>query len=126
MNSLFLHQHLDPAAAFFQSGERLAKNGETGFALAPRRGNPHIASVQMQVDYPDSLPDLLQTTRSQFEAEARMAMAVKLYELKRLSSGLAARLAGVTRVEFLLGLHRYGVPVIDLDDAELRADLQHA
>jgi hypothetical protein len=50
----------------------------------------------MQVDYPDSLPDLLQTTRSQFEAEARMAMAVKLYELKRLSSSMAARVAGVT------------------------------
>ena len=80
----------------------------------------------MQIDYPDSLPDLLQTTRLQFEAEARMAMAVKMFELKRLSSGLAARLAGVTRVNFLLNLHRYGVPVIDHDDAELASDLSHA
>ena len=100
--------------------------GEAGFALVAASGNGQIGVMQMQIDYPDSLPDLLQTTRPQFEAEARMAMAVKLFELKRLSSGLAARLAGVTRVEFLLGLHRYGVPVIDLDDAELRADLQHA
>ena len=61
--------------------------------------------MQMQIDYPDSLPDLLQTTRPQFEAEARMAMAVKLYEMKRLSSGLAARLAGMNRVEFILNLH---------------------
>ncbi len=82
--------------------------------------------MQMQIDYPDSLPDLLQTTRSAFEAEARMAMAVKLFELKRLSSGLAARLAGVTRVEFLLNLHRYGVPVIAHDDDELASDLAHA
>lgn len=80
----------------------------------------------MQIDYPDLLPDLLQTTRPQFEAEARMAMAVKLFELKRLSSGLAARLAGVARVEFLLGLHRYGVPIIAHEDAELISDLAHA
>ncbi|MSU64055.1 MAG: UPF0175 family protein [Pedosphaera sp.] len=82
--------------------------------------------MQMQIDYPDSLPDLLQTTRPQFEAEARMAMAVKLYELKRLSSGLAARLAGVNRVEFLFNLHRYGVAMIAHDDADLAADLAHA
>jgi predicted HTH domain antitoxin len=82
--------------------------------------------MQLQIDYPDSLPDLLQTTRPQFEAEARMAMAVKLYELKRLSSGLAARLTGVSRVEFLLGLHRYGVSMIALDEAELASDLAHA
>lgn len=80
----------------------------------------------MRIDYPDTLPDLLQTTPREFEAEARMAMAIKLFELKRLSSGLAARLAGVTRVEFLLGLHRYGVPVISHDDAELASDLAHA
>ena len=82
--------------------------------------------MQMRIDYPDTLPDLLQTTPREFEAEARMAMAVKLFELKRLSSGLAARLAGVTRVEFLLGLHRYGVAVISHDDAELASDLAHA
>lgn len=82
--------------------------------------------MQMRIDYPDTLPDLLQTTPREFEAEARMAMAVKLFELKRLSSGVAARLAGVTRVEFLLSLHRYGVPVISHDDAELASDLAHA
>jgi predicted HTH domain antitoxin len=35
--------------------------------------------------------------------------AVKLYELGRLSSGRAAELAGMSRVEFLLALGRYKV-----------------
>jgi predicted HTH domain antitoxin len=35
--------------------------------------------------------------------------AVKLYELGRLSSGRAAELAGMTRVEFLISLSRYRV-----------------
>ena len=123
---MFPHQHLHPAAAFFQSGEGLAEDDGAGFALVAADDNGHIGIMQMQIDYPDSLPDLLQTTRLAFEAEARMAMAVKLFELKRLSSGLAARLAGVPRVEFLLNLHRYGVPVIAHDEDELASDLAHA
>ena len=55
-----------------------------------------------------------------------MAMAVKLFEMKRLSSGMAARLAGMERVSFLLDLHRYGVAMIDLDEAELQSDLDNA
>ena len=82
--------------------------------------------MKMAIEYPDSLPDLLQTTREQFEAEARLAMAVKLFETKRVSSGMAASLAGLSRTEFLLSLHRYGVPMIDLAEEELRSDLANA
>lgn len=78
------------------------------------------------VNYPEKLPDALQQSPEQFEHEAKMAMAVKLYEMKRVSSGTAAALAGVERVEFLLDLHRYGVAVIDLSTAELQADFDHA
>ncbi len=81
---------------------------------------------QLHIDYPEQLPDVLQMSRQQFEQEARMAMAVKLFELKRLSSGLAATLAGVDRVSFLLSLHRYGAPMIDLDEEELRSDIRNA
>jgi predicted HTH domain antitoxin len=55
-----------------------------------------------------------------------MAMGVKLYEMKRLSSGMAASLVGVSRVQFLSELHRYGVAVIDLDDDELAEDIVNA
>jgi predicted HTH domain antitoxin len=82
--------------------------------------------MQLVIDYPQLLPDALQQTRSDFEHEAKMAMAVKLFEMKRLSSGMAAKLAGVDRVTFLLDLHRYGVAMIDLDDEDLLADLHNA
>jgi predicted HTH domain antitoxin len=82
--------------------------------------------MQLVIDYPQLLPDALQQTRSDFEQEAKMAMAVKLFEMKRLSSGMAAKLAGVDRVTFLLSLHRYGVAMIDLDDEDLLADLHNA
>jgi predicted HTH domain antitoxin len=82
--------------------------------------------MQLVIDYPQLLPDALQQTRADFEREAKMAMAVKLFEMKRLSSGMAAKLAGVDRVPFLLSLHRYGVAMIDLDDEDLLADLHNA
>ncbi len=82
--------------------------------------------MQLIVNYPEKLPDALQQSPAQFEQEAKMAMAVKLYEMKRLSSGMAAALVGMERVAFLLDLHRYGVSVIDLGEEELQADFDNA
>ena len=79
--------------------------------------------MQLVVEYPSSLLDILQETPEQFEQEAKMAMVVKLFELKRISSGIAAEVVGMDRVSFLLSLHRYGVPMIDLDETELESDM---
>ncbi|AOY60150.1 hypothetical protein B2D07_16915 [Desulfococcus multivorans] len=55
-----------------------------------------------------------------------MAMAVKLFEMKRLSSGMAAELVGMSRVAFLLNLHRFNVPMVDLEEDELLMDVKNA
>jgi predicted HTH domain antitoxin len=49
----------------------------------------------------------------------RMAAAVKLFELGKLSSGAAARLAGVPRVVFLSRLADYGVETFHLTEDDL-------
>ena len=82
--------------------------------------------MQLTIDLPDTLPDLLQETKEQFNFETKMALAVKLFQMKRISSGLAAMLVGMPRTTFLLNLHRYGVPMIDLDEEELLADVKNA
>ena len=82
--------------------------------------------MQIIIKYPDLLPDALQQTRTEFEREAKMAMAAKLFELGKLSSGMAAVLVEMGRVEFLLSLHRYGVAMINLDESELQADIENA
>lgn len=54
-----------------------------------------------------------------FARELRMLAAVKLYELGRLSSGRAAELAGMTRLEFLLNLERYRVFPLEAELSDL-------
>lgn len=83
-------------------------------------------SLQLRIDYPETLLEALQQTREEFEQEAKWAMAVKLFEMKRISSGMAAQLVGTDRVSFLLNLHHYGVPMIDLEEEELLSDLENA
>lgn len=70
-------------------------------------------------NYGEALLAVLNESAEIFEAEARMAMAVKLYELGRLTSGQAAELAGLGRVDFLLSCQRFGTASVAWDDEEL-------
>ena len=81
---------------------------------------------QFNIQYPQNWLDVLQLTQKSFEEEGKMAMAAKLFEMKRLSSGMAAKLVGIPRALFLLNLHRYNVSMIDLDEDELLADIENA
>jgi predicted HTH domain antitoxin len=59
------------------------------------------------------------TDEATFAREVRMLAAVKLDELGRLSSGRAAELAGIPRVEFLLALGQYKVFPFEAERTEL-------
>jgi predicted HTH domain antitoxin len=83
-------------------------------------------SRTLTVEYPDLLPDSLNMSRSEFEQDARMALAAKLYELGRLSSAEAARIAGLDRVRFLFALERFNVSPMNLDKEELMQEFVHA
>ena len=69
---------------------------------------------QLILDVPDESLLSLHLSDEAAAAEIRLAAAVKLYELGRLSSGAAARLAGIPRVLFLSKLADYGVDTFNL------------
>jgi predicted HTH domain antitoxin len=54
--------------------------------------------------------------------KVRMAAAVKLFEMGQLSSGAAARLAGVPRVVFLSRLAEYDVDTFRLTEEQLTGE----
>ena len=85
-----------------------------------------MAERAVTIPYPDELLLSLKESPEQFESEARLLLAVKLYEMGRVSSGMAARLAGLSRVAFLLGLGRFGVSCFGTDAAELATDAANA
>lgn len=56
----------------------------------------------------------------------RMAAAVKLFEMRKLSSGAAAALAGIARVAFLSKLADYGVETFDITEDEFARETRLA
>jgi len=63
-------------------------------------------------------------TQEEFEKEASKAMAVKLFEMKRISSGTAAALLDMDRVQFIMMLKDYGVSYINVSPEEFISDLE--
>ena len=77
---------------------------------------------EITLSIPDETLLALKVNPHQLGAELRLAAAVKLYELGRMSSGAAAKLAGVPRTVFLMKLADYGVDTFKLTEEELRQE----
>lgn len=77
---------------------------------------------QIVIDVPEKVLLAEKTDEAAFAREIRILAAIKLYELGRLSSGRAAELAGMPRVEFLLTLERYKVFPFEAELRDLETD----
>jgi predicted HTH domain antitoxin len=78
------------------------------------------------VPYPEELLLSLKQTPAEFEAEAKLLLAVKMYDLGKVSTGMAARLAGISRVEFMFALKRFGLSPVGVEPSELAGDMGNA
>jgi len=78
------------------------------------------------VEYPEGLPDSACLSRQEFEQAMRLALASKLFELGRVSSGQAAALVPTDRYSFLKSLHQMGVAAIGWDADEFSDEIANA
>jgi predicted HTH domain antitoxin len=80
----------------------------------------------LTIEYPQELLWALQQEPEEFASEARILLAIKLYETGKLSTGLAARIAGVPRTTFFYLLGQYDLSPFGEVPYELEEDLTNA
>jgi predicted HTH domain antitoxin len=81
----------------------------------------------INIEYPVSLANTLKLSGKDFASEMKTSSLVKLYELGKVSSGVAARVLGLSRLDFLELLAKYNVSVLDgYDNDDLNEDIANA
>jgi hypothetical protein len=78
----------------------------------------------LAVNVPDSL--LVHTSDEDLARQSQFLLALKFFELGRLTSSQAAEMCGVNRVDFLVAASQAGTPVADLNEEELRREIHDA
>ena len=68
-----------------------------------------MSTNTLTISYSNDLLLSMKRSPEEFEDEARLLLAIKLYELGRISTGVASELAGMSRVAFMFELARFGL-----------------
>ena len=82
-----------------------------------------MAVDELTIKYPAGLENAVHLTKSEMEQHLRLMAALKMFELGKISSGKAAELAGMPRVEFFEVCGRYGVSMFNYPDEEIEEQL---
>ena len=85
---------------------------------------------ELKIRYPTGFEHAVHMTKGELEHHIRLMAALKMFELGKVSSGKAAELAGMSRIEFLDACGRYKVSVFNYPpeeaEEELKRDLTEA
>lgn len=73
-----------------------------------------MKTTEVKISIPSSLS----------EDEVKTILAVKLYELEKISLGQAAKIAGFSKRAFMEILGKYKVPIFNYSPEELREELE--
>lgn len=81
----------------------------------------------ISINYPESLAFSLKMGNQEFKSEMKTISLIKLYELGKISSGLAAKLLNMNRIDFLELLEKYNVSYFHQGlENEIESDLLNA
>jgi predicted HTH domain antitoxin len=78
----------------------------------------------LTITLPSDFELAVTTTSEELGAQVRLMAALKMLELGKLSSGKAAELAGMSRVEFFEMCGRYRVSIFNYSPEDLESELQ--
>jgi predicted HTH domain antitoxin len=87
-------------------------------------GEAKMQTEKKEIGYPPGFERAVHLTKDELEQHIRLMAALKMFELGKVSSGKAAELAGMSRVEFLEVCGRYRVSVFNYPPEEIERELK--
>ncbi len=76
------------------------------------------------IEYPEYLANAMRMNKQEFGKEIKISALVKLFELGKISSGTAAKVLQISRIDFLELLAKYTISYLNADT--ITEDLQNA
>ena len=83
-----------------------------------------METEELTIKYPQGFESPVQMTRTELEPHLRLMAALKMFELGKISSGKAAELAGMSKVEFLDVCRRYQVSIFNYPPESIPHELE--
>ncbi len=82
-----------------------------------------MKTEELTIKYPSGFEHAVHLSKEEMEQHIRLMAALKMFELGKVSSGKAAELAGMSRVEFIETCGRYRVSVFNYTPEELEKEI---
>ena len=76
------------------------------------------------IELPDDLAFLLNTDEKALPKQLKLLLAIKLFEMGKVSLGKAAEIAGVSEVELITTLGEMGIDAFNYSEDELQEELE--
>jgi predicted HTH domain antitoxin len=83
----------------------------------------HTVEEVLNIRVPEEIRQMLNRTPEELARDMRLYTALMLFRLKKLSSGAAAEMAGMPRVQFLDLCAEYDIPVSQITGDDLSQEL---
>ena len=83
-----------------------------------------MKTEELTIKYPRGFEQAVHLSKEEMEQHIRLMAALKMFELGKVSSGKAAELAGMSRVEFIETCGRYRVSAFNYTPEDLEKEIK--
>ncbi len=83
-----------------------------------------MTTKTITIDFPSDILLALNKNEHEFKKDIKISLAMRLYQLKKLTIGKAAQLSGLSRFEFETLLSDNGISISNLNLDDVLGDMQ--
>ena len=82
--------------------------------------------LSITVDVPETLLFKWDGSKETIKKELQKMLAIRLFEVGVVTTGQAAEMCGMNRVDFMFELSSKGIPIVDWTEKEIQSELENA